>query len=316
MSTDDAQTSGGQTNGGPCADCDLHAIEDLACSAKRFAQQAAVATESSARLTGYQASFATARADYQAARDAVQADLSATKRKLHDVIEDLECKLDDRDEECVKDAIDKVVAAIRECSGEPGCCVGDGDFEGPGDDETATQLAGRIDEYRREVAAAEKCFTDLIAETTAIAGRVADLKAEVDAIAGETHSESEDKDWVRLYARALIVRWKLRWRQLWKGFQTVNDYMDCLCKALQRALAGWEVIALLEGRKAELDCQDEAAAAACAKKWSDMIGEVMAEYVRCCPPEDNDDDDCGCGDPEHKHRHHRDDDHSGGESAA
>src|SRR4029079_12237435 len=131
------------------------------------------------------------------------------KRKLHDVIKDLKCKLDDRDEECVKDAIDKVVAAIRECSGEPGCCVGEGDFEGPGDDETATELAGRIDEYRRQVAAAEKCFTDLIAETTAIAGRVADLKAEVDAIAAEKNSkpdveDSDDKDyWVRLFARAL-----------------------------------------------------------------------------------------------------------------
>jgi hypothetical protein len=294
-----------------CSDCDLHAIEELLCTSQRFAKQAEVAAESTALMTAHQAEYSNARAGYQAARDAVQEDLGTIKRKLTDIIDDLECKLDEGVEDCVRESLDKVVVKIRECAGTPGCCVGSGEFTPPADGETASQLAGRIDEYRREMDSVEKCFTDLLAEAAAIPARVAELKAEVEAIAAELHADNPNKDLARLYARALIVRWKLRTGQLYKGYKTVNDFMDCLCRALQRALSGWEVIAVLEGRKAELDCQDRGKAAACAKRQSDMIDEVMCLVVDCCPPNEEEEvGDCGCGGHHDHHDHdHHDHDH-------
>ena len=74
----------------PCSDCDLGAIEDLACNVKRFQRQAEVASESLTALTEARTKFATARADYQAARtrhvdDEDMAYLMRRFRQTHDV---------------------------------------------------------------------------------------------------------------------------------------------------------------------------------------------------------------------------------------
>jgi hypothetical protein len=290
----------------PCGDCDLGAIEDLACSAKRFQKQADVAKESLEKIPGYQTQFGTARSDYQAARDAVQADVAAAKKQLEDVLGQLKCRLDDDKEHCLEEALDKVIAAIRECAGVPGCCAGPCEFDADPGDDTAAALSGRIEQYRRDVKKSMDCFETLIAEQTELKTRATKIKADVAAIATDLAADVPGKDWARLYARALVAQWQLRPAQLWKGFPTVNDYVDCLCTALTCALKGWEAIAILEGIKAEMDCKAEAAAAACVKKQQDIVGEVMREYVCCCPPDDDngdyppkDKDDCG----NHKHDH-------------
>jgi hypothetical protein len=278
-------------NSDPCSDCDLEAVEDQACSAKRFQKQADVANESLAQLTEFKTKFGTARNDYQAARDAAQADIAAARTQLKDVLGQLRCRLDDHTEECLKDARDKVVDQIRECAGEPGCCVGECEFDSsPGDDDAAA-LSGRIERYRREVKKASECFKSLIAEQAALPVRAKALRDAVAAIAAEVAAENPAKDWARLYARALVARWQLRKEQLWQGFPTVNAYVDCLCAALTCALKGWEAIAILEGTKAEMDCKAEAADAACKKKQENIVDEVMREYVCLCPPDDDDDDD-------------------------
>ncbi|MBA2300996.1 MAG: hypothetical protein H0W08_00015, partial [Acidobacteria bacterium] len=302
----------------PCTDCDLGAIEDLACSAKRFQKQADVANGSLAALTEARAKFATARADYQAARDIAQANVRTAKTQLADVLETLRCKIDDSDEDCVKRAFQNVVVAIRACAKEPGCCAGPGDFDPTWDsDEPLSALVGRIEQYRSDVAVSTDCFAALVKEQTDLPARAAAIKTEVAAIATGLAADSPDKDLVRLFARALVARWQLKQRQVWLGYATVNDYVDCMCTSITNAMKGWEAIAILEGIRAELDCKAAAAAAACEKKQQDIVAEVMAEYVRCCPPDDSDNGsqedesnesgprDCGCG-HDHHHGHERD----------
>ena len=290
------------SNGDPCSDCDLERIEELACSAKRFQKQADVSKESLEQVTGFKTKFGTARNDYQKARDAAQADVTAARTQLEDVLGQLRCRLDDDKEECLDDALDTVVDAIRKCAGTPGCCVGTCDFDPePGSDNAAT-LAGRIEQYRREVKKASDCFASLIAEQAEVPKRAKSLKDAVAAIAAEVAADNPAKDWARLYARALVAAWQLKPAQLWKGLPTVNAYVDCLCAALTCALKGWEAIAKLEGVKAELDCKEDAKKDACEKKQQNIIDEVMREYVCKCPPDEDD----GCpphegGNDKHDH---------------
>ena len=277
-----------------CSDCDLEAIEDLACSVKRFQRQAEVAGESLTALTEARTKFGTARADYQAARDAARADVRTAKTQLADVLETLRCKIDDKDEECVEKAFKKVIARIRECAGDPKCCAGPGDFDKTWDEgQPLSALAGRIEQYRKDVAVSMDCFAALIKEQADLPARAAAIKAEVASIASDLAADDPDKDLVRLYGRALVARWQLKPKQLWKGYATVNDYVDCLCQALTNAMQGWEAIAILEGIKAELDCKAEAASTACAKLQSDIVAEVYAEYIRCCPPDGSEGSDAG-----------------------
>jgi hypothetical protein len=295
-----------------CGGCDLGAIEDLSCSVKRFQRQAEVATESLPILTEARTKFATARADYQAARDAAQADVRDAKTQLADILETLHCKIDDSNEDCVKRALDTVIAAIRECAGEPGCCAGPDDFDSSWDcdQEPLSGLAGRIEQYRKDVAVSTDCFAALVKEQADLPARAASIKAEGASIAAYLCADDRNKDLVRLYVRALVAKWQLEPKQLWKGYKTVNDYVDCLCKSLTNAMHGWEAIAVLEGIRAECECKAAGQTAACDKKQSDIVAEVIAEYIRCCPPDDsdgsNDNDDCGCG---HDHKHNKNGEH-------
>lgn len=296
----------------PCVDCDLRAVGDLACSAKRFQKQADVANASLEQMTAFTTRFETAREDYQKARDAAQADVTAAKVQLDDILGQLRCRLDDDREQCLEEALKRVIASIRACTPTSGCCAGPCEFDATPGDDTAAKLSGRIEGYIRDVKKSTDCFESLIAEQTDLPARATKIRADIAAIATDLAADTPAKNYARLYARALVAEWQLKPGQLWKGFATVNDYFDCLCTSLTCALKGWEAVAVLEGIKAEMDCKADAATAACLKKQKDIIGEVMSEYVKCCPPEDDGDtpkdpnDDCSCG-----HHHKHDHNHSG-----
>lgn len=328
------QTDQGPTTD-PCGDCDHGGIEDLSCSAKRFQKQAEVANQSATELEGYRAQFATARADYTKVRDAVKADVDAASTQLKHVHDTLRCLLDDDEKHCLKESLCTVVEAIDECAGASGCCVGDCEFDSSvGEGETASDLAGRIDKYRRSTQQNTDCFTSLIAQQQQIPTDVAAIKAEVTQLAADVAAEG-DKDVIRLYSRWLVARMKLEPKRLWRGLLTVNDYVDCLCRALRCALLGWEAIIVLEGAKAEMDCKDQAKVAACLKKQQDILEDLLCEYEKCRPQHggstgssggsdggsggapstpagapggdhSDDDDECNCG---HHHHHHHDGDH-------
>lgn len=305
METQDEQKTPSTTVG--CGTCDAG---DLACSTKRFTRQAVVAEESTTALAGLTEKYDQALAAYTEARTSVQADVKATKDLLKHLRDSLKCLLSDEDRKCLKESFKKVIAAIDQCKGRGGCCVGNCDFDGTaGGDETASGLAGRIDQYRRDTQKNTDCFTKLITHPQVVPAEVAAIKAEVAAIDTAVRAEG-DKDVALLYARVLVARSRLDAERLWQGFANVGSYMECLCKALQCSYQGWEAIILLEGLKAEKDCQDEAKVTACTKLQTDILENLMCEYDKCRPKvsSGDNDDDCGCG----HHDSHKPSDHDNG----
>jgi hypothetical protein len=266
----------------PCADCDTGDIDELACKAKGIQRRAEVMTEFLANLQTFKTQFESARSDYTKARDSSQADVNAATTQLKSIIEQLKCLLDDDKRECLSEAFDKVVDAIRECAGEPGCCAGPCDFDHSVEhDESIGHLAGRIEHYRRETKKAMDCFTSLIAEQAELPARATKYKAEVAQIGTDIGAEggTAGAKAVRLLARAYVADYHLK--GVWNGFPSINSYVDCLCGALVCSHRGAEAIARLEGAKATKECHEAAAAAACKRKQEQTVDEVMAEYVKC-----------------------------------
>ena len=298
----------------PCCggDCDSGAIDDLTCSGKRFQTQAEIIASSLEAITKHREDFSTARSKYQAALDAATAEVSAARKVLGTVIkETLLCHVKGHSLECLDQGLVNAIACVRKCGGAGGCCAKPCEFDDDPGNETAAALKGRIEQYRRDVAAASACFADVLGQITALPTRVAALKAEVDAIKQEAEGSTEGKDWARLYARAIVARWEFADEQVYVGFPKADALVDCLCLSLTCIMKGWEAIAVLEGAVAEMDCKAEAAAERCRKRRADMVGEVMCHYDRCCedkpsdPKSDDCDDnpppkkDCGCEGHDH-----------------
>jgi hypothetical protein len=266
----------------PCADCDTGDIDELACRAQGIQRRAEVMNEYLKDLQTFKTQFESARSDYTTARDGSQADVNAAATQLKSIIEQLKCLLDDGKRECVKEALDKVVDAIRECAGAPGCCVGPCEFDSSvDDDESIGHLAGRIEHYRRETRKAMDCFTALIAEQAALPARAAKIKTEVVQIGTDISAEGGTSGGkaVRLLARAYVADYHLK--GVWNGFPSINAYVDCLCGALVCSHRGAEAIARLEGAKKTKECHEASALAACKRKQEQTVDEVMSEYVKC-----------------------------------
>ena len=298
MSTeaDSGTSTNGTSTGGGCVGCD---VGGLACTTVMYKKQAEVAEESTTALQGYQEKFASARGDYTKARAAAKADVDASHAKLHDIKETLKCLLDKEERTCLKTSLETVKAAIQECTGGTGgCCVGECSYPSePTEGETTSSLAGLIDQYRQEAARNSACFDALIALLTSIPTGVAELKAAVWQLDADVKADG-DRDLVRLYARYLVLMWKLDGDALFGGFASVNAYVDCLCTAMQCSYAAWQAIIELEGRKARLECEDQGRKDECERKQKDILEDILCEYEKCKPDRPvppHDDEDCGCG---------------------
>lgn len=271
--------------GDPCVTCDLSAIDDLSCGAKRIQRQYEVTNESLAQLEDFKAKFTTARTDYGKARDTARTDVTAAGAQLKSVRDQLRCHLGDEQRSCLERALQKVIDEIQACGGEQGgCCAGPCTFDSTcTDQDTEDTLAARISQYRRDTLKNTACFTSLLAEQTALPQRAAKIRADVAQLAADAAADGT-KDYLRLFARVLVADHQLQ--QVWNGFATVDAYVDCLCTALMCILKGWEALVVLEGALAELQCKDAGKAAACARKKEQTVDEVLAAYAKLCPQVD------------------------------
>lgn len=180
-----------------CDDCETGEIDDLACTAKGIQKQAEVTNESLVQLQQFKTQFETARTDYAKTRDTAQADIAAAWAQLHTIRGQLRCHLEEEAREHLWQALRKVIHDIRECAGEPGCCMGEchfdpdytgGDDDDQGDDSVAAgaeqiaRLAGRIERYRKDTKKASDCFQALIQEQADLPARAAQYKADLDTL--------------------------------------------------------------------------------------------------------------------------------------
>ncbi|TRO58519.1 hypothetical protein [Streptomyces sp. IB201691-2A2] len=300
MSTIEQTTSdGAHTGAGTGDDCDLDAIEHLACSARGIKKRAEVTDASLPQLQEFKKKFDSARTDYATARETAKTDLAAAEETLATVAEHLRCRVTEEQRKRLKTAVRQVFDEIRKCVGGWGCSVGDCDCEfddGVKESDTVATLAARIAQYREDVDKAAVFFRALADEQTELLARAAKIKADADMLLADTADPAAGKDVVVFWARLLVLR--KRAENVWQGFDTVASYMECLCKLLLCVLKGWQTIAILEGAREERICKEESRRAACDRKRDETVAEVMAAYSRLCPPEaTTEDDEDGVSEP-------------------
>jgi hypothetical protein len=288
MSTDQDTTDTG------CQGCDLGDVEGLACRAAKYQKQAEIMTAVATELTTYQTQYADARKAYSEAWPDTQAEIAAIRAQLDQLLELLVCRLDDDQKECLDRVSCEVFEDIDDCSPDPGCCVGDCEFDDQvPEDATLAWLTTRIDDYRRQTVANTACFTSLVGEAQVVTGQVATIKAEVTDLATAVTSGGDATKLARWYARWLIASHRLDLTRLGHGFTSTSTYGDCLCKALQCIASGWAAIAVLEGARAEMACLEHAREESCKQKKEQTLEAILEAYDRCCQPEQGDHDQGG-----------------------
>jgi hypothetical protein len=300
--------------------CDPGPLDDLVCQAKGIAEQSKYNTDHEKELADARTALDNARGAYSDDRDKFDKELGPSREKLAKIFAD-RCGIDQAQRRRLDRAFEKVRTRLEDCRPDP-CCVDDecdwdddvGHCDEPDD---VAALRARIEWH---VKRATRCFRDLSNETepppppppgataTATATtepakptepppppgmekRVANVILEIKTI------EDNASKWpaTKVYAAALVARWHLR--TVWNGFADVNEYVDCLCRALNCMIRGHAAIARLERKAAVTACYRKKWDEACKKldEPATAVNEVLAEYLRICAAgDDSDHDDDGC----------------------
>ncbi len=284
---------------GNCQTCDLAEIEHLACTAKRFARQAEVMNEVATDLETYRTQYDEARGKYSDAKTAAETAIASVWEVLNELAEQLRCRLTDDQRDCLEKARDEVFEKIDECSGPRGCqspCE-DRDAGGLDTSEDIEAIAADIERRRRNLAESAAYFAVLIAEPGLVQQQAEALRAEATQLATDVGAGGDAAKAVRWYARWLILEKATTMERLGHGFATVAAYTDCLCVVLRCLVSGWTVLAVLEGRKAELDCYAQGHAEACEKLKADVLQAILEAY-ECCISKKPGAEEPGCPEPE------------------
>jgi hypothetical protein len=264
-----------------CQPCDLEGVDGLTCRAKKYEKQAEIMKQVATDLASYKTQYGEARKAFAEAWESTTAEREEIQRQLDEIYDLLKCRLTPAQKDCLDEAAEDVFSDIEECLPDTGCCVGECEFDDEVGDDDVPALTARIEKYRRDTEANTACFTSLVAEAQTVIDRVAEIKAEVAALASVITGSSDKTKVPRWYARWLIASYRLNVARLGHGFDSVKAYSDCLCKALQCIAAGWGAIAVLEGARAEKQCMDDAEAAECKRK-SEATLESILEAYECC----------------------------------
>jgi hypothetical protein len=115
----------------------------------------------------------------------------------------------------------------------------------------------------------------------ALPARVKSLRAEIEAFSKAAADEP-----TMLYAALLVARRHLD--NVWRGFENVNEYMDCLCRALTCMIKGHAAIGELTRQAAVNECQRDCWKAGCIYLGEHTAAEVLAEYLRIWAEDDRD----------------------------
>ncbi len=118
----------------------------------------------------------------------------------------------------------------------------------------------------------------------ALPGRVKDLQGEIDKITTAAADGSWDPP--QLYAAVLVARRHLK--DVWRGFANVNEYMECLCRALTCMIKGYAAIGELTRQAAVNQCYRDSWKTMCDDLAANTVAEVLAEYLRICESADED----------------------------
>lgn len=274
------------------SECDVGALDDLKCEAEGVAKRAELMKQETPKLDQRRAAYDDARKNYTQARGAAGPAVADLRRQADHLIEQLRCLIKDKHIiECLETAADTVQQRIAECGGTSGCCIDDNcEFntdlrtEDPAAD--LKELYSRQADIRRRTEKAEECFDKLITEPKDLDDRVKALTKELGGIATDAGGDQKTIDLKRLYARALVA--KQRVYDIWRGFADVNAYVECLCHGLMCSLKGRTALATIGATIAVLECKEREKGLRCQRLQVDTLEEILAEYLRICPPQPSD----------------------------
>ena len=180
------------------------------------------------------------------------------ENEIRHLVERIKCQIEQkRVWKCLDDAFCEVRDEIKCCPTQDLCCEDPCEF--PLEDienKTVAELAVLIAEYQERTDAAKQCFTDLKGEPAALKQRVEDAKTEVASLTTDLGGDPATLDLKRLYARALVVQWKIK--KVWGAFGQVQKFVDCLCQALTCWTKGCQAVYQLSGAKAIAECKEKA----------------------------------------------------------
>ena len=256
-------------------------LDDLRCTAEGIQEQATYNAGHAVALDEARTAYEKARSAYTSARAAAEPTVREARERLDDCVDRVKCQLDEHDLRHLQRAYERVADRLRKCGGDSdGCCSeGDCDYEDEVrrcDPDDVPELLAHITRQTEEATA---CFAELIKEPDpGLPGRVDRVVTEIQGIADAIASGTAEP--IDLYARVLVARRHLK--AVWRGFSTVNDYMDCLCDALTCMVKGHAAIGELKRKVAVAQCYQRSWTEACQRLADDTVAEVLAEYTRIC----------------------------------
>ena len=272
----------------PEPECDLGELDDLQCDAAGIKRQAEVMAQYAPKLEERRKQFDEARKGYATSRAAATTVVKEIRNQLDYIIEQLKCTLKEEAVNCLDQAYEEVRDRLEECRGPTptGCCIQEPcEFDTGVEGVPTPELRARIAETDRTADDAEACFDSLAGEPKALTDRVMALKADVEALAGKLGGDPTKAEPARTYAEALMAKQRLD--DIWKGFTDVDEFVDCLCRALVCSVQGRKAQAILEGELAVRECKDDKARARCDWLANNLLEEILAAYLKLCPPEPN-----------------------------
>jgi hypothetical protein len=228
--------------------------------ARRRKREAEVSDEAQQVIAPHVAEFQAARAAYEPALAAAQAARTDADDRLKKITSELSCRLDEKSRNALDNAW-KAVKAKLEINWK---LLADRPLPKTPDPwkagDTPETLAPRIAAGRQAAATVDGTFKDLVAEQTGVLPRVTAVAADIEALATAAAADTTNKDGEELYARALVLHWRLD--NLLAGFDGVDEYVKKVTDTLAELVTLWDAIRDLEGywalltRKTEQDQQD------------------------------------------------------------
>jgi hypothetical protein len=278
----------------PAAECDLSDFDDVGCEVEGIAAEADYMKQHQDKLKQRRAQFDTARSAYDKSRGDVATDLWQIDEHLKRLREQLTCQLQKEQIQCLTDAWGKVAEQLYTCGAAQGCCVTEEQcrFEWSFDENpTAGAIGGLLEDFRRRVEAAETCFdTVLVKEPANLKIRVAELKTFAGGIGGSAATGTAasgatpsptSPDYMRAFAQLLWAEY--RRENIWLGFETAEEYTDCLCRALTCSLKGRQALARLTSMLAIIDCQAKRLSERCTWLRGNVVEQILADCRRMAP---------------------------------
>ena len=285
-----------------CPDCDFDRIHRLICRSEHDKKLNDVRVESLAILQSRWDGFNAAQKAYIEARTADRPIVNAARQKLNGLIEEIVCRLNRRHRECLEREWQALLTEIRACRGPVGCRPVQHVFAGevsdaPSGAAGAPPLIGRAHQYRTVAEQLKVYFDELLTEIQDVTARATKLRDDVEVLATDSAGDADRDTTLRLYARALALKWDADDENIWSGFATSKAYIDCLCAVITQLTEAWECIAVLEAAAAERDCCGRQAKARCDALQQQPVEQLLERYEHHCTDYARPPDDGSGGDP-------------------